>query len=557
MSKIDVPVLIVGGGPVGLLGAQLLGRRNIPVILAEKHEARLDAPKAHALNPRSLEICNAAGLPMDRIHAVATPTEEGGFVRMVTSLSAPEIGSLPYERQDEAVREVTPWPLINIAQPDFEAVVEDAVAMLPSVEIRRGLEWLRCDQLTDAVISTLLDRATGKEIKLRSRYVIAADGAGSVVRDRVGIQMDGPADLQHNMMIHFEADLSGIVADKPGILYFLFGPGPGGVLIAYDIRRTWVLMHSYQPASTSPDSFTDEVCRKLVTEAVGAEVPDLKILGTRSWSMSAQVAKRYRTGNVFLAGDAGHRFPPTGGLGLNTGIGDIDNLAWKIAAVEQGWAAPAILESYERERRPIAQTNMSQSLANAMRIGVLFEALGYGPGQTVDAEIFATRLADPVARAKIDNAVAYQKDHFDSLRLQLGYAYGDALKSDAALPISSFTPKAVIGARLPHVELDDKSSTLDLVHPEGFTLIAGPAHEAWRDLAGRMNAPLTLVAEGRDFNAEGGWAVRMGLEADGALLVRPDGHILHASKNAAPHTISEAIGSFVKRDQFVAVEGAA
>lgn len=557
MSEIDVPVLIVGGGPVGLLGAQLLGRRNIRVLLAEKYEARLDAPKAHALNPRSLEICSAAGLPMDKIHAVATPTDEGGFVRMVTNLSAPEIGSLPYERQDEAAREITPWPLINIAQPDFEAIAEEAAAAQPSVEIRRGLEWLRCDQLTDKVISTLRDRATGEEVKVRSRYVIAADGASSVVRSGVGIQMDGPADLQHNIMIHFEADLSGIVADKPGILYFLFGPGPGGVLIAYDIGRTWVLMHSYQPASTSPDSFTDEVCRKLVTEAAGADVPDLKIMGTRSWSMSAQVAKRYRTGNVFLAGDAGHRFPPTGGLGLNTGIGDIDNLTWKIAAVEQGWAAPAILESYERERRPVAQTNMSQSLANAMRIGVLFEALGYGPEQTVDAETFATRLADPVSRAKIDNAVAYQKDHFDSLRLQLGYAYGDALKADAALPISAFTPKAVIGSRLPHVALSDKRSALDLVRSEGFTLICGPAHQAWRSVEAGLQTPLMLVAEGRDFDAEGGWAARMGIEADGALLVRPDGHILHVAKGVDPSAVVEAIGAYVKRDQLLAVEGAA
>ena len=142
MSEIETTVLIVGGGPVGLLGAQLLGRRGIRTLVAEKHVQRLEAPKAHALNPRSLEICAAAGLPMDEIHAVATATEDGRYVRMMETLNKPPIGVIAYERQDEAVRELTRWPLINIEQPAFEEVVERAVATLPTVTFQRGLEWL-------------------------------------------------------------------------------------------------------------------------------------------------------------------------------------------------------------------------------------------------------------------------------------------------------------------------------------------------------------------------------------------------------------------------------
>jgi len=526
MSEIETTVLIVGGGPVGLLGAHLLARRGVKTIVAEKHLQRLEAPKAHALNPRSLEICAAAGLAMDEIHAVATPVADGAFVRMMETLSAPPIGVIPYERQDEAVRSLTPWPLINIEQPKFERVVEQAVVKASDVTLKRGLEWRECLQLGDGVISTLWDRTTEQVVKIRSRYVIACDGAGSSVRDGVGIAMDGPEGIANFMMIHFEANLRAVVKDQPAILYFLFGPGLNGTLIAYDIEKTWVLMHPCGPDVTQ-DDFDEATCRAAIASAVGAEVPDLTIKGVRAWKMSAQVARRYRDGRVFLAGDAGHRFPPTGGLGLNTGIGDIDNLAWKIAAVEAGWAGADLLDSYEAERRSIAQTNMGQSLANAFRIRVLFDALGYAPDQTVDAEVFRARLADPEARAKVEEAVAFQKDHFDSLRLQLGFAYGDTLKEDDTLPISQFTPKCVVGARLPHVALADGRSTLDLVRTDGFVLLTGSGTADVSAALSDLATPVDVLTEGVDFSArDGSWASEMGLKEDGAVLVRPDGHIL-------------------------------
>ncbi|MBP6013791.1 MAG: FAD-dependent monooxygenase [Alphaproteobacteria bacterium] len=543
MNAVEVPVLIVGAGPVGLLGAHLLGRRGIRTLVAEKHARRLDAPKAHALNPRSLEICAAAGLPMEKIHAAATAKEQGAHVRMMTALAGREIGALPYERQDEAVRELTPWPLINIEQPKFEAILEEAAAAQPNVDLRRGWEWLGCDQAPDAVTSTLRERVTGREIVVRSRYLIAADGANSIVRDRLGIAMEGPAVLQHHLMIHFEADLTSIVGKCPAILYFLFGPGMG-VFIAYDIAKTWVLMHPVQPDAAQGEEFTDAKCRDIVRAAVGADIPNLKIKGAGGWAMSAQVADRYRVGNVFLAGDAAHRFPPTGGLGLNTGVADIDNLAWKIAAVGKGWAGPGILDSYEPERRAVAQTNMSQSLTNAMRMFALFEALGCMPGQPVDIAAFNARLDDPIAREKIDAAVAYQKDHFDSLRLQLGYAYGDALKSDADLPVSAFTPKAVAGARLPHVAIDGNRSTLDLLDHDSFTLITGKDAAAWKTL--RTLASLKVVSDGIEFAATG-WTSRMGLTDSGALLVRPDGHILCVANSVADTgAITRALVDYTK-----------
>jgi hypothetical protein len=244
---------------------------------------------------------------------------------------------------------------------------------------------------------------------------------------------------------------------------------------------------------------------------------------------------------VFLVGDAGHRFPPTGGLGLNTGIGDIDNLAWKIAAIEAGWGSPEILDSYDQERRAIADANMGQSVMNAMRIRMLFEALGYGYGATVEPEVFYDRLSNPEKRAAVDAAVMFQKDHFDSLRLQLGFAYGDALKADDQLPISEFTQKVAVGARLPHVRLSDGGTTLSLSQPDRFVLLTGTDHAAWTALAEGSDVPVVVLTEGTDFTAKSdGWAAAMGLSASGALLVRPDGHLLAvaASTDDAPATFA-------------------
>lgn len=548
MTEIETTVLIVGAGPVGLLGAHLLAQRGVKTIVAEKHLRRLESPKAHALNPRSLEICAAAGLAMDEIHAAATPAADGAFVRMMETLNSAPIGVIAYERQDEAVRDFTPWPLINIEQPKFEGVVERAVGKGPNVDLRRGLEWRECLQISDGVISTLWDRTTEQVAKIRSRYVIACDGAGSTVRDGVGIAMDGPDGIANFMMIHFEANLRAIVKDHPAILYFLFGPGLNGTMIAYDIDKTWVLMHPCGPDVTQ-DDFDEPTCRTAILSAVGAAVPDLVIKGVRAWKMSAQVARRYRDGRVFLAGDAGHRFPPTGGLGLNTGIGDIDNLAWKIAAVEAGWAGADLLETYETERRSIAQTNMGQSLANAFRIRVLFDALGYAPDQTVEADVFRARLADPEARTKVDDAVAFQKDHFDSLRLQLGFAYGDTLKDDDTLPISQFTPKCVVGARLPHVPLADGRSTLDLVRTDGFVLLRAPKGDDDCAALSDLSVPVTVLTEDADFSADlGSWAAHMGLAEDGAVLVRPDGHIImvaSSSRGTTAHEVKSLLSAYL------------
>jgi 2-polyprenyl-6-methoxyphenol hydroxylase-like FAD-dependent oxidoreductase len=524
-------------------------QRGIKTLIVERYQGRLDAPKAHALNSRTLEICHAAGLPMDEIHARATRSDEGAYVRFMTSVTGDELGAIPYERQDDAVRALTPWPLINIAQPDFESVAEEGLKGAVHVELRRGLEWLGYEETSDSVISRLCDHATGEEVKVRSTYLIAADGAGSMVREAAGIKLDGMVDLAHNVMIHFEADLRALVADRPAILYFIFGEAIGSVFIAYDVGKTWVLMHPYDPSAMSLADFTDDVCKRFVAEALGQPI-DVTIKGTRTWTMCAQVAGRYRSGKVFLAGDAAHRFPPTGGLGLNTGVGDIENLVWKIAAVEQGWAGPALLDSYDDERPQVAQSNMGQSVGNAMKIGMVYQALGQTMREPVNLPELETRLADPAQRSAIAAAIAMQAEHFDSLRLQLGYVYGALRDIDAGTPINVYVPRVIVGARLPHAVLADGRSSLDLIDPSGLVLLAGSAGTVWVPLVERVDAPLKLLVEGTDFGlAAGSWAESVGLSAGDALMLRPDGHILHIAYASDPEGLRamvDALGDFLK-----------
>jgi 2,4-dichlorophenol 6-monooxygenase len=241
-----------------------------------------------------------------------------------------------------------------------------------------------------------------------------------------------------------------------------------------------------------------------------------------TWNMSAQVAERYREGRTFLIGDAAHRFPPTGGLGLNTGVQDAHNLGWKIAAVEAGWAPEALLDSYEIERRPVARENADVSMRNAAKMLEVVQALGPGG----DGE-----------RGTVRAAIANQAEHFDMLGLQLGFQYErGAIVPDGSArpacgnPVREFVPCGRPGARVPHgwtLRDGERVSTLDLLAPDRFTLITGRAGAAWIEAAAAIAAPpLRYVAIGRDVaDTDGAWTARLGIENDGALLVRPDQHV--------------------------------
>lgn len=558
MRTVDTPVLIVGAGPVGLMSALLLARQGVRCRIIERRPGPQRAPAAHVVNARTLEICRAAGVDMDALAAVSKPPHDAGFVRWVTTLSGPELGCLPYERQLDEVLEVTPTPLRNLSQHRFEPILVETLARA-GVEVAWGHTWQQATSDADGVTSTI--NGPDGPYTISSRWLLAADGAGSRVRKATGIEPIGPDRLQCFIMIHFEANLRSLVKDRPGILFWTVDPDALGTFVAHDIDSTWVFMHPYDPDTEAVASYTDAACRAIVQRALGTDTVPFTIRTISPWTMTAQVVEHYRAGRIFLVGDSAHRFPPTGGMGLNTGVQDAHNLVWKLAAVEHGWATDALLETYSVERQPIAVNNSDVSLRNAARLMEVYQAVGaFGDAHDKQRALAALR-DDPAVQRAVRDAIANQAEHFDMLGLQLGVSYpSGALAGTPTLPVPAhdpvreFVPIADVGHRLPHawVTRDGaRCSTLDLLELDHCTLLTTAAgREAWRAAAaGVERVPLRCLVIGQDFvDTDGSFTERLALGRDGALLIRPDQHIAWRTTDAAaaPARLRSAIATILE-----------
>jgi len=524
-GAIDVPVLVVGGGPVGLTASILLSQQGVAHRLVERRTSPSVAPAAHVVNARSFEVLRAAGVDMGAVAAACKSPADAGSVRWVTTLFGEELGALPFERQGDDVLDLTPTPLRNLSQHRLEPILAEHARKQPAAEIAPGVEWVSAEQDGEGVTSLLRDVASGAVRRVRSRWLLAADGAGSPVRRALGIEPIGPARLASFVMIHFETSLRARLGDRPAVLYWIADPAIGGTFVAHDIDSTWVYMIPFDAERESLADYDEARCVALVRRAMGDPEADVPIRTISTWHMTAQVAARYREGRIFLLGDAAHRFPPTGGLGLNTGVQDAQNLAWKLAAVEAGRAGERLLESYQVERRPVAQTNADVSLRNAVKMAEVVQALA-SPD-------------DGSRAARVAAAIANQAEHFDMLGLQLGQRYErGALVDDGgahpapANPVREYAPSGRPGARLPHAWIGaTQVSTLDLVAHDRMTLVTGLAAHAWREAAEALG--LAQIAIGADLeDADGLWRAQLGIGAAGALLVRPDQHVAWRSANA-------------------------
>ncbi|KAF4333206.1 3-propionate hydroxylase [Fusarium beomiforme] len=559
-EAVEVPVLIVGGGPSGLLQAYLLSKLGVKSLVIERYPERLGAPKAHALCPRSLEICRQFGLDVDHIRSLGTPRDDAYWVNFLTTLSGEVLGQLPYERMDKEVLDFTPEMIHNIPQPDFEQYVSEKLSDEALVDIRKGVSFVSLTQNKGSVMTVVEERATGQLFKIRSKYVIACDGAKSKVRQHVGIESDGEDSYETMMTIHFSANLREVVGDRVGMLHWLFDPLASGFIIAYNLSGNAVLITNFDADKYPVDTWNEDLCRQVLKGAIGKDISP-KVLSYRPWILSRKVAKTYRQGSVFLAGDAAHSFPPTGGLGLNSGLADVHNLAFKIAHALQNPKSPTILDSYTEERRHVAEVNSRQSVKNGQKIFGLLKALGTAgiPDINEARKKLLQTIGDPEKMKEVDAGVEDQREHFDNLNLHIGYVYGDTKIPAHA---SHFKPSFRPGARLPHVWLrgslpssvpqlksvnlsyakefsaEDirarQYTSLDLCAPDAWTILLPSSED-------KLHAAVSTIARnhehikfntlklGNDFDVASGsafnWLGESGLTQGRALLIRPDQHI--------------------------------
>ncbi|MFS8036667.1 FAD-dependent monooxygenase [Xanthobacter sp. AM11] len=536
---IDADVLIVGAGPIGLFSALLLARRGLRSIIVERHASPLQAPKAHVNSPRTLEIFRAEGLDVDLMRRSGTRPEDSRVIRFRASLKGREYSVIPYERQDEAVRELTPEPLANIPQPVLEKLLEDEVVREGRIQLRRRCSWRSVVQENGACRSVVEQDNDSSVVE--TRYLLGCDGAGSSVRSGLGIPMEGVAHVQSCLTIHFHANLRHVVGDGTAMIYWVINADVAGALIAHDIDSNWVFLRfdGLNPRDNQPT--TAEEAHRIIRAAIGADA-EFEIKRIVPWTMTAEVATSYRNGNVFLVGDAAHRFPPAGGLGLNTGIQDAHNLTWKLAAVDQGWASPELLDTYEAERRFVAQANSAQSLSNMLTAPRL--ALAMAAAAPYENEALPDHIAQELEQAIISNSVT-----FDCLGLHLGFSYDP----DRPLPPAPnvYEPRAAAGDRLPHAWLgaaENGRSVLDLLATDKFTIFATGSGPQFADQVRECfgSVPVKVVEVDRELGLPGSWLALTGLDRPACLMVRPDGHVLAHVDGAGAQSLNALSNSVVK-----------
>ncbi|MDR7155709.1 2,4-dichlorophenol 6-monooxygenase [Sphingobium xenophagum] len=546
-------VLIVGAGPTGLSAAIMLRLRGYDPVVLDRRAGLANLPAAHVLNTRSCEVLAEMGA-VDAAIAAGEPlsASDSGLVVWTESLSHREYGRLHVPAAPDDDRgPLSAFGSLNIAPNRLEALLYDRLVSLGGT-VSFGEQVLGVKQTKEGAEVEIRSVAEGKGRKEAYGWVIGCDGAGSIVRKSIGIEMEGPRTLARFMTIYFRADLDHFVEGRRAILYWVGGKDVRGVLINFEkATGTWAML---VPIADLPmETFDADASRRILHKAIGSEDVAIDIFAVSDWNMSAQVATAYRAGHVLLAGDACHRFPPTGGLGMNTGIQDAHNLVWKLSAVIEQRAPATLLDSYEQERRPIAQRNTDQSVRNLMKMGMIDEALGIatlapvlsdaGIGPIDSYPSGALRIDEGHAeaathRAAVQHAIDAQAEHFaQGAGMDLGFSYTTgALIPDGSPPPStdtlSYRPDAHPGARLPYAAVSGRfeDSTLGHILSEGVTLFA--ADDRWSAIAREVSidtgVPIHAVAADA---ARFGERIKdlLGIGPGGVVAVRPDGHVLWRS----------------------------
>jgi 2-polyprenyl-6-methoxyphenol hydroxylase-like FAD-dependent oxidoreductase len=512
MSELEVPVLVVGGSLVGLTASALLGAHGVPNLLVERHRGTAIHPRAASFHQRTMEIFRGLDL-QDAVEAAAEREfVQNGAIVAVESLSGKELVHF-YTSFNDGVEGLSPTARLFITQIGLEPILRAKAEEL-GADVRYGTELVSFEQDDDGVDAVIRSRDGGPDQVVHSRYLVAADGAHSAIRDRLGLARHGRGDFANCITIYFRADLREMIGGRNLSVVYVNHPNLLGFFrFAIDAQSGFLAVFSTADADgtrttdISADMSPDR-CISYVRTALGcpSDTP-IEIDSVQPWTASAGWAERFSDGRVLLAGDAAHVMPPTGGFGGNTGVADAHNLAWKLALVLNGSAGPDLLDTYDRERRPASALIVEQAYTRYVT--------------RVDTSLPKGDIAPPLDDPAIELGIRYES----------AAVHSPQPTDDAPL----HDPRAAItgaGVRAPHVRVERDGapiSTLDLFG-SGLVLIAGSRGDPWCAAAAQVAAESAVPLEvyrvgpgGNLLDRDGQFEAAYGVGPDGAVIVRPDG----------------------------------
>ena len=525
MTDIEVPVLIVGGSLVGMTAALLLGQHGVRPLVVEHHRGTAIHPRAASVTQRTMEVFRGVGLEQAvRTKSEAQFVQDAGVVACETlagGATAHYIANF-----NDGIRDVSPTVRVFLSQNVLEPTLKES-AEQHGARILFSTECVSFEEDADGVTALLRHRDTGETQRVRAQYMIAADGAHSRIRDALGVRMRGHGSFSNSATIYFRANLRPYLEGKLWAVVYATHPQLRGFFrFEKPFDSAFLVVNTLgdvaRPNVDVSAGLTTERALELVRMAIGSEDIPVTVENVMHWQATADTAERFRVGRIFIAGDAAHVMPPTGGWGGNVGIQDAHNLAWKLALVLDGKAGPALLNTYEEERHPIGELTVEQAYTR-----------------------YVLRTDPSIPK---DNMQPILPD----LNVELGYAYHSA----AVIPESPATPslhsnpresRASPGTRAPHYWLQHNGqqvSTLDLID-RNFTLLAAADGSAWCDCARaastQLGVPLNVLRLGQDGlqDPTGEFSSAYGLEASGCVLIRPDGFVAWRARRAESASVND------------------
>lgn len=525
-ESLEVPVLIVGGSLVGLSAGLLLARHGVRSLVVERHSGTAIHPRAAHATQRTMEIFRSVGLEETiRERSARQFVQNGGVVEVETLVGGATrefIADL-----NAGVRDVSPCERIFLSQDSLEPLIMERARQL-GADVRFATEMTSFEEDSGGVTTLLRDRGRGDTFTVRSEYLIAADGAHSAVRRSLGIAMHGHPTFSKSITLYFRADLRALLAGKQWAVVYVNNPRLRGFFrFEKPFNSAFLVVNTLgdagHPVSDVSTGLTPAHAVDLVACALGSADIPITIDSIMPWDAEASVAERLQTARVFIAGDAAHVMPPTGGFGGNTGVQDAHNLAWKLARVLKAEAPARLLATYQAERRPVAALSVEQAYTRYVL--------------RTDPSLGADRC-EPLV---------------NDLEIELGYVYRcGAIEAEAAddgaAHLSPRESRGRPGTRAPHLWLERRGqriSTLDL-YGSSFVLLAGPNADEWcrcaRIGASEERVALDISRPGADGLEDRAASLSHlhGIEPDGCVLVRPDGFIAGRMRTAQGASVAAA-----------------